>query len=320
MDHDLAWSLQIIVQGSVYEIFISKALSMSNLLNPIVNSALSALTSRAPTAVLASIEQASAKTGVDFSYLVQQAAAESDFRADVKAKTSSASGLFQFIESTWMNMVERYGDKHGLETEGKTRAEVLALRNDPEAASVMAAEFASENERFLRQHYDGEIGATELYFAHFLGAGNAAAFLNARDENGMKDAAQIFPSAANVNQSVFYHADGRSKSLDEVYAYFDQKFQIDEDPYRDVAVDMTTESYQMSFSGYDAQMPKKMTMTKEEALAIVQRMQAGYNGGMSSYQSMLSNPVELMLMTQMMDLPLSSKDGDFQLYSSYKNI
>ena len=129
-------------------------------------------------------------------------------------------------------MVERYGEKHGIDTEGKSKQEILDLRKDPEIASKMAAEFASENEKFLNNHWGGEVGSTELYFAHFLGAPNAAAFLNARDDNGMKTAAVLFPAAAKANPNVFYDTKtGRAKSLDEVYAFFDKKFQVQNHHY-----------------------------------------------------------------------------------------
>src|SRR5690242_786525 len=52
--------------------------------------------------VLASIQQASANTGMDFSYLMAQASRESSFDPTAKASTSSASGLYQFVEQTWL--------------------------------------------------------------------------------------------------------------------------------------------------------------------------------------------------------------------------
>src|SRR5690606_5737137 len=83
-----------------------KPLSMDNALNTIQNKALAALTAGAPQKVVSAIRQASARTGVNFAYLVQQAGAESSFNPRVKARTSSASGLYQFIESTWLSMVK----------------------------------------------------------------------------------------------------------------------------------------------------------------------------------------------------------------------
>lgn len=275
---------------------------MANLINTSVNNALASLSNRAPKDVTHAIGQASRKTGVDFAYLMQQAHAESSFKADAKAKTSSASGLFQFIESTWMNMVDKYGPKHGISTEGKSRDEVLEMRNDPTKASVMAAEFASENERFLRSHYKGDIGSTELYFAHFMGAGGAASLLNARDENGMQKAAYIFPKAAQANKNVFYHKDGSAKSLDEVYAHFDQKF--DDGGVSDVRV---------AQAPYKPQ-PKVHNEVDQLRYETLSYAQLNPFGSFSS-RDLVSNPLELLMLAQM-DLPINSKDGEFELFSA----
>ena len=175
--------------------------------------------------VINAISRASRNSGVDFSYLLNQAGAESNFDAQAKAKTSSATGLYQFIDSTWLNMVERYGERYGIETNGKSKQEILDMRKDPQKSSFMAAAFASENEKFLNANWGGEVGATELYFAHFLGAGGAASFLKARDENPMQNAADLFPNAALTNRNVFFDPDsGKPRCLQEVYAFFDKKF------------------------------------------------------------------------------------------------
>ena len=147
----------------------------------------------APPKVMEAIAQASQKTGVDFSYLVQQAKAESNLNPSARAKTSSATGLYQFIDGTWLDMVERHGEAYGLKTKGKSKAELLNMRKDPKAASFMAAAFASDNEKFLNNHWGGNVGKTELYFAHFLGAGGASSFLKARDDNPLRPAADLFP-------------------------------------------------------------------------------------------------------------------------------
>ncbi len=184
--------------------------------------------SQVPKKILTAIEKASDKSGVDFSYLVKQAKAESSFDPNAKAKTSSATGLYQFIDSTWIDMVNKYGDDYGMNTAGKSRSEILAMRKDPESASFMAAAFASENEKSLDNNWGGDVGATELYFAHFLGASGAAAFLNARDENPIRSAADIFPRAARANRNVFYDREtGQPRSLEAVYQFFNQKFAPD---------------------------------------------------------------------------------------------
>ncbi len=184
------------------------------------------ISTNAPDKIISAIKTASNKSGVDFSYLVKQAKAESSFNPDAKSKTSSATGLYQFIDKTWLSMIDQYGKDYGLNTENKTKSEILAMRKDPEAASFMAAAFASENEKTLNNNWGGDVGATELYFAHFLGASGASSFLNARDENPMRPAADLFPRAARANRNVFYNPqDGKPRTLEEVYSFFDKKFQ-----------------------------------------------------------------------------------------------
>jgi len=193
----------------------------------------------APQNVIKAVQTASARTGVDFGFLMEKAAAESSFNPTAKAKTSSATGLYQFIESTWLSMVKTHGGKYGLGEyadkidmkNGKPcvadcdREEILNLRNDPEIAALMAGEFTAGNRDFLTRNVGGKIGPTELYFAHFMGAGGAAKFLNSRKINGDVTAAELFPAAAKANKNVFYdRKTGAARSLDEVYAFFDKKF------------------------------------------------------------------------------------------------
>lgn len=199
---------------------------------------LAALQQQAGRDITSAIHQASQKTGVDFSYLLQQAQVESSFKADAKAKTSSAAGLYQFLESTWLKMVDKYGDKYGLShyadeinAQGKVsdaaqRAQILGLRNNPQICALMAGEFAAENKNYLESCTAADIGATELYMAHFMGAGGAAKFLNAMDKNPASNAAKLFPDAAAANKNIFYHKDGSAKTLAEVYGHFDKKFAL----------------------------------------------------------------------------------------------
>jgi len=198
---------------------------MNNALKSIENNALASLVNRAPSNITNAIKDASAKTGVSFAYLMDKAAAESSFNPNAKAKTSSATGLFQFIESTWMNMVEKHGAKHGIDT-NQSRQALLNLRKDPALASVMAAEFAQDNKSYLEQNVGGDIGETEMYFAHFMGAGGANAFLSQMKKNPLSIGADLFPQAARANKNIFYdRATGEPKTLQAIYDHFDKKFQ-----------------------------------------------------------------------------------------------
>ena len=277
---------------------------MQDLTNIIQNSDLAKIAKGASSQVLNAIGGAAAKTGVDFAYLVQQAQAESNFNPTVEAATSSATGLFQFIKSTWMSMIDRHGEKYGIDTSEMSRQEILDLRKDPEIASNMAAEFASENEKFLNSHWGGEVGATELYFAHFLGATNAASFLNARDENGLKTAATLFPSAAEANPNVFYDIKtGRAKSLDEVYAFFDQKFQVEDIDPEKIVFDNVIQIAKDTHDKMEVS-PLKLAKTQntERYNSLVFSDHAPhYYSPLPNFQ-LIQSPVELMLLAQL-DLP-----------------
>jgi len=204
--------------------------------NAIYNKAIDAY--NVPRNVYNAIRNAAAKTGVNFTYLMEKAAVESSFDTNAKARTSSATGLYQFIESTWLKMVKNHGADYGLEkyaskiddncrvSDAKTRREILALRKDPEISSIMAAKFDQENYDQLKNNVGGEIGSTELYMAHFLGAGGASSFLNAMKKSPNMVAADIFRDAARTNRGVFYDSKtGAPRSLAQVYAFFDNKFQ-----------------------------------------------------------------------------------------------
>jgi hypothetical protein len=189
--------------------------------------------------VTAAIQLASARTGVQFDYLLNQARIESSLNPDAHARTSSATGLFQFIEQTWLGMVKQHGADHGLGwaanaiqrgrnghyyvADPAMRREILDLRRQPEAASAMAAEYASDNGRYIESRLGRPAQPVDLYLAHFLGAGGAARFLRAHDANPDAAAAAMLPAAARANRAVFYNRDGSARSFAEIRAHFSER-------------------------------------------------------------------------------------------------
>ncbi|WP_375270327.1 lytic transglycosylase domain-containing protein [Sphingomonas sp.] len=187
--------------------------------------------------VTSAIQRAAARTGIDFDYLMGQAKLESGFNANARAGTSSATGLYQFIEQSWLGVMKQHGSEHGLGwaadsiqrvggryvVAGGNREAVLGLRNDPEVASLMAAEHASDNKAAIEGATGRTATGTDLYMAHFLGLGGAKQFLSAMAGNPGRDAASLFPAAARANRNVFYASDGSARSLSQVYQRFADK-------------------------------------------------------------------------------------------------
>lgn len=179
----------------------------------------------------AAIARASARTGVDFSYLLAQARIESGLDPEAEARTSSASGLFQFIDQTWLATIDRHGAALGLgnlaqaiEVSGgrarvadhAMREAILDLRFDPELSSLMAGALAGDNAAALAPVLGREPDPAELYLAHFLGAEGATRFLGALGQNPDAPAAEVLPRAARANRAIFYDVSGAPRSLSEV--------------------------------------------------------------------------------------------------------
>ena len=187
------------------------------------------------------IASASASTGVDFHYLYHQAKVESGLNPNARATTSSASGLYQFTEQTWLGMIKNHGGEHGLSwasnaitrgsnghyyvSDDTTRQEILALRQSPETSAAMAGEYASDNKGILETKLGRDASSTDLYMAHFLGPAGATRFLKAKDADPDQPAAAVMPAAARANRWVFYDKAGNPRSLEQVYQRFAARFE-----------------------------------------------------------------------------------------------
>jgi hypothetical protein len=98
----------------------------------------------------------------------------------------------------------------------------------------MAAEHAADNEARLDAKLDREVKPVDLYLAHFLGLKGAVNFLRAMEENPDQSAAAISPRAAAANKSIFYNADGSSRSLKQIYARFEERIDTEMAAYDDL--------------------------------------------------------------------------------------
>jgi hypothetical protein len=185
--------------------------------------------------VLAALRAASSKTGLDFDYLLHTAMRESSLNVQAKSKTSSASGLFQFVEQTWLGLVKQYGQRYGLASyassiqqgadghysvaSAETKSAILALRQDPELSALMAGEGAKQTKQSLECALGRQVCGGELYAAHFFGPNGARHLIELKERNPDTRADLAFPQAAKANKAAFYHADGTAKTISEVYSW-----------------------------------------------------------------------------------------------------
>jgi hypothetical protein len=192
------------------------------------------------TKVAGAIKQAANATGASFEYLVATAKIESNLDPSASASTSSAKGLYQFIDQTWLGTVKEAGAQFGYGdyadaisksasgtysvSDPKTRAAVLKLRDDPVASAAMAGVLTQSNSFSLT----GKIGRRptdgELYMAHFMGVGGAAKLISNAEDNPNASGARLFPNAAAANRSIFYDRSGNARSVSDVYSVLTSRF------------------------------------------------------------------------------------------------
>lgn len=123
----------------------------------------------------AEANNAGQKTPID-QFMAVARAAESGGDDNAKNPNSSATGRYQFVDETWKDQIKRNFPEVAA---GKSDAEILALRADPELQDRAMRTFTQENYDALRGAGVYAIGRGELYAAHVLGSGGAIALLKA---------------------------------------------------------------------------------------------------------------------------------------------
>lgn len=180
------------------------------------------------------LKLASRTTGVSFEYLVKTARRESDLDPTLRSKTSTATGLFQFLDDTWLETLKADGARYGYGqysgaitrsasgnldiADPSLKQQVMALREDPVANAVMGGAFTNRNAADLRALLGRQPTDGELYVAHFFGSGGARKFLDLVATSPEARADVMFPEPAAANRPIFYDKTGRPRSAAEIYA------------------------------------------------------------------------------------------------------
>ncbi|WP_442753955.1 transglycosylase SLT domain-containing protein [Methylocystis sp. JAN1] len=199
------------------------------------------------------VVQAANKTEMDPALLMAIADKESNFSTTAKARTSSASGLFQFVEKTWFKAVRDFGHLYGREEEANAiadassaigavapqkKARILSLRNDPYLSAALAAEMLKKDSSKISEKIGRPLTAGETYLIHFLGPEDAERFMNALVSAPNMSAAALLPKPARANRPIFYEATGRKmreKTVAQVHDAFESMMEKRTTRYEDVA-------------------------------------------------------------------------------------
>ena len=192
--------------------------------------------------VTGAIRQAARMTGADFKYLLATAQVESNLNPNAQAATSSARGLFQFTEQTWLTTLKEQGGPLGygpyanaitrqpsgdyaVADPSMTQA-VMNLRSDPNANALMAGAFTRINAGKLAERLGRSPTEGELYVAHFLGSTGASRLIGLADTSPQTPAAAVFPFAARANPTIFYDGRGNARSAGDVYRNLIGRYQV----------------------------------------------------------------------------------------------
>ena len=144
--------------------------------------------------------------------------------------------------------------------------------------------------------------------AHFMGADGAGDFLEAMNANPDTKGANLFKAAACANPNIFFDRSGNARSLSQIYALFDKKFDLDGSAGTTQYAAATTPSTPGDKADYFDEAKgrwityKPRTETAGQQLATVAttaaRALAGNMGGIPGYRTLMANPVDIMSLLQ----------------------
>lgn len=166
--------------------------------------------------------------------------AESNFRDSAENQVTGAAGPYQFLESTWLELIMRHGRSLGVKPEltdhirldeagratiddPQTRRVVLGLRHDIVLATRMTTLYADENRLSMTNQLGRSPGAAEVELSLLLGPTGASRLLEAARQNPRRPADDVLPEAATRNGPLFRTQQGGIRSASATVAYLVDK-------------------------------------------------------------------------------------------------
>lgn len=185
------------------------------------------------------IRRASRDSGADFAELMTKIAIESAFDEEAEADRSSATGLGQHIDQTWLAAVYMFGNRFGMEdavrdiTRRKTNSgayvysvaddereqEILNLRSDRYFSAALTGALMQENDALLRNRLGRNANATDRYIAHMMGPRDAVTLIRAATQGDPRSSYSLFSQHNNParNNPRFFKRNGHYLTAGQVY-------------------------------------------------------------------------------------------------------
>jgi hypothetical protein len=189
--------------------------------------------STTPAAVIRAVQIAQQRLGADPDLLLAIASQESGFNPKARNRHSSARGLLQFTNVTWLTVIRDFGSQHGLRRYAaaidtdrsgrmsvktpRLRRAILDLRKDPLLQVIMATERLNQERAPLELRLGHPAQLTDLYFLHLLGPAGAAHFLTELAEHPDASSSATVGAQTKFNEGLFVR-DGRPLTVAEAYA------------------------------------------------------------------------------------------------------
>lgn len=189
-----------------------------------------------PPVVLAAFASAQTAAQADPSVLLAIAYKESSFNPTARNRLSSAYGLLQFTEATWLEMIRDFGARYNLsayatalytDRDGnisarnrRMRAAILRLRGDPRLSAIMAAERLRSKAKTLSAQLGRDLLPADLYVLYLLGPDGAHHFLIQLAEHPDLSSVAVIGGSARPNAGLFVRA-GHALTVADAYAAID---------------------------------------------------------------------------------------------------
>ncbi|WP_158044178.1 lytic transglycosylase domain-containing protein [Skermanella pratensis] len=193
--------------------------------------------------VVDAIRSVAGLSGHSFASLLSQAQQESGLDTKARNRKSSATGPFQFIERTWLDLMRRHGSAYGLGeiaqkikvvdgaptvSDAATRKKILALREDPNLSAGMAARYLGEGKERLGKMLGRPASTIEGRIAYIMGPSGAARLINAAEKTPGMLARDLLPSAAAANRNLFHDRSGHALTASDMLNRLTRRMQADE--------------------------------------------------------------------------------------------